>query len=829
MRSGLESPPRLQPKAALHLPHPHASIEGPRRFIQLVSHAPHIPHHARALTIDKHPDPRWITDGAVLFPAILAKFINLERLAIHVGTRNAFQWTESPAAFKDALREAVTSKVTTLRLHRVWFSRGSELAALLARPSSVTSLNLSTVFIDSEVDSAGDDAVVPLVHLRLRDLTENLERCLTQSKFISAHLRHLHISLDNLELETFRELMEANIQSLGANLEHLHLEYTGTSTGTRQITISPPTSHLTALRTLELTFLLPSKYLAAISTASNVQYQDWVLHMFRSPTFASPNLRLIVMNIRIPTHNEADMLFISSLHELDERIIALDVVPDVLVRLHSRANLRLLRVERQEQTTNHKRPSAEDAGVDENGGQCLNLTSARVRFNSDRYHRRYGYRDLTQRLDSDLVLTTISVALQPVPSLNLPPGASIYTSMSMAEPEPEMPLPQELVDLILDFVGDSQSLKSCALASSLLRGSSQKRLFASLTLMPQSKKRRRFTAEPFIELLSPHATHILRYVRVLTIKENPQPSGITDAVTLFPAVLPNLVNLERLVIDLQWTELPGSFKNALREATTSKVTALRLHNVHFTSSELAALLSRPSSVTSLGLSRVFISEVDSAGGVVPLTHLRLSHLTENLERWLTQSEFISAHLRHLHISFLDDIELEIFHELMETNIQSLGANLEHLHLECTGTHQIAISPPTCQPLTALRTLELTLLLPSKYLASVTPDINVQYQDWVLHMFRSPSFASASPNLQRIVMNIRIPTHNEADMFFISNLHELDERIIALDVVPDVVVRLHSKLDFHGRWRANLRLRAERQVKDTFPFSYQRGMLWIELL
>ncbi|KAJ7059218.1 hypothetical protein C8F01DRAFT_1254904 [Mycena amicta] len=399
----------------------------------------------------------------------------------------------------------------------------------------------------------------------------------------------------------------------------------------------------------------------------------------------------------------------------------------------------------------------------------------------------------------------------------------------MAEPDPQMPLPQELIDLILDFVGDSQSLKSCALASSLLRGSSQKRLFTSLTLMPQSKG-----PEAFIQLVS-HAPHIPHHVRVLTIDEHPNPRWITDGAVLFPAILAKFINLERLAIHVgtqnafQWTESPAAFKDALREAVTSKVTTLRLHRVWFShSSELAALLARPSSLTSLNLSAIFIDEVDSAGddAVVPLAHLRLSHLTGNLERCLTQSKFISAHLRHLHISFDDVTQLQHFRTLLETNVQFLGANLEHLHLECTGTRRIAMSP-TSQPLTALRTLELTLLLPSKYLAAVTPGINVQYQDWMLHMFRSPSFAS--PNLQRIVMNIRIPTHNEADMFFISNLHELDERIIALDVVPDVVVRLHSKLDFHGRWRANLRLRVERQVKDTFPFLYQRGMLRIELL
>ncbi|KAJ7453759.1 hypothetical protein FB451DRAFT_1280741 [Mycena latifolia] len=132
-------------------------------------------------------------------------------------------------------------------------------------------------------------------------------------------------------------------------------------------------------------------------------------------------------------------------------------------------------------------------------------------------------------------------------------------------------LPQELLDAIVGEVDDVSALKSCSLAGSLMRDTSQRILLSSLKLTTAYLPPR-WPADPqrpnyreAVRLLE-DSPHIAEYITRLTIEL----SQLHEHIQSLQQVLSKLGNVRRCIVgggsdDFQWEDLPPSFASALLE------------------------------------------------------------------------------------------------------------------------------------------------------------------------------------------------------------------------------------------------------------------------
>ncbi|KAJ7168352.1 hypothetical protein C8R43DRAFT_984087 [Mycena crocata] len=133
------------------------------------------------------------------------------------------------------------------------------------------------------------------------------------------------------------------------------------------------------------------------------------------------------------------------------------------------------------------------------------------------------------------------------------------------------PLPQELIDIIIDAIQDDRaSLKTCSYVSFPFKKSSQRHLFSHITLLPPRSARRPTQCQKLHEILL-ETPHLASYSTSLEILEGYQPSVSGVSVKLpwvtsesaLELVLP-LLPLRRFSLFCSW---PGSLLSLALPAT----------------------------------------------------------------------------------------------------------------------------------------------------------------------------------------------------------------------------------------------------------------------
>ncbi|KAJ7059219.1 hypothetical protein C8F01DRAFT_275194 [Mycena amicta] len=412
-------------------------------------------------------------------------------------------------------------------------------------------------------------------------------------------------------------------------------------------------------------------------------------------------------------------------------------------------------------------------------------------------------------------------------------------------------LPQELIDHIVSLVDDTRTLKLCALAGSVLRATSQRRLFAELTIMPSSissaEENPPLTPTNLLEMLL-HSPHIQTYIRSLTLRlsdDSPYRAvWINDP--LLPSILGKFDNLTSLTVAkiiigatnpiprLYWAMFPPTFKQAVEGLlAVPSLETLRLQQLLFVhTEELLGLVRQAPSLKELQFSCVSAEDIAHHAGPSPALELSVSRLSVD---WLTR-DLVHAltrivkpdHLRYIHA----DAEGDNLQQLLGT----VGKRLEHLHVQCTHYRPLDACPDI-RNLSNLQTLELTLVLPSQYLPNhVVSTTSTHYEMWLLRMMQIVSRANERLGIRRIIINIQLQTPYEADFSFVSRLQPLDllfmqsfpvlqELVVRLGIGPDARFHDTPAIGANARWR----MRGEVEVRAAFTVLNEKGMVTVEVL
>ncbi|KAJ7290352.1 hypothetical protein C8J57DRAFT_1705766 [Mycena rebaudengoi] len=166
-------------------------------------------------------------------------------------------------------------------------------------------------------------------------------------------------------------------------------------------------------------------------------------------------------------------------------------------------------------------------------------------------------------------------------------------------------LPQELVDNIVDHIGDRKSLRSCSTVAMRFVEPCQQRMFRRLRLDLKLEARQLFLAA------SPHIAFYTKDLLIfLPVKEDEQRALVS--------VLHSLPNIARLLVighNLRWSQLDEGLRRALQDVIARpSVHTLNIHNLDDISP--AFFRSAISSVSTLMWNRVHFSADDEISGGV---------------------------------------------------------------------------------------------------------------------------------------------------------------------------------------------------------------------
>ncbi|KAJ7653166.1 hypothetical protein DFH06DRAFT_1204869 [Mycena polygramma] len=380
-------------------------------------------------------------------------------------------------------------------------------------------------------------------------------------------------------------------------------------------------------------------------------------------------------------------------------------------------------------------------------------------------------------------------------------------------------LPQELIDLILDFT-DKKSLKACARAARSFRHTSQKHIFSDITLKPVSRllwdRSRYLTLKGFAQILSA-SPHLALNVRSLTLVEGTglgsTPWIRTDTV---PPILSMLVNLTKISLEspdmlwLDWDSFPATLVTALHSTfSLPSLTSVRLHHVHFKrSTELVSLLRCCTTIDCLDLGGVSVSIGHGLEDLYLGPSLSSLILGSSLPLLYSVARTIDVRsVRHLQTTVsTPEVETEIQHILGGTG------NLQHYHVVLSHHHTTSII--NLQSLPHLRTLELTL----SFLFEVSPDAYdpVGWAENILATVSKPC------HIAHVILNVNI---DEKDLPYLYRLENLEPLLVAPEMASlrKLTVNLDSlELDFNIYG-------CQGDICDAFPILCDRDMLEMDFL
>ncbi|KAJ6493995.1 hypothetical protein C8R47DRAFT_1117998, partial [Mycena vitilis] len=391
--------------------------------------------------------------------------------------------------------------------------------------------------------------------------------------------------------------------------------------------------------------------------------------------------------------------------------------------------------------------------------------------------------------------------------------------MAIDSKEPQT-LPQELIDLILDFT-DKKSLNACARAARSFRHTSQKHIFSDITLKPVSRllwaRSRYLTLKGFAQILLT-SPHLALNVRSLTLVEGTglgsTPWIRTDTV---PPILSMLVNLAKISLKspdmlwLDWDSFPAPLVTALHSIfSLPSLTSVRLHHIHFKqSTELISLLRCCTNIDRLDLGGVSVTSMGNGLQALDFGP-SLSSLTlgPSLPVLYSVARAIDVRsVRHLRTTVsTPEVETEIQHLLSGTG------NLQHYHVVLSHHHTTSII--NLQGLSHLRTLEITL----SFLFEVSPDAYdpVGWAENILATVPKPC------QIEYVILNVNI---DEKDLPYLYRLENLEPFLIAPEMASlrKLTVNLDSlELDFNIYG-------CQGDICDAFPVLCDRDMLEMDFL
>ncbi|KAJ7450855.1 hypothetical protein FB451DRAFT_1410179 [Mycena latifolia] len=184
------------------------------------------------------------------------------------------------------------------------------------------------------------------------------------------------------------------------------------------------------------------------------------------------------------------------------------------------------------------------------------------------------------------------------------------------------PIPQELVDLIVDNLQDDIStLRCCSLTARAFVSSSQRHIFRKIQIIPPPVDNSQSSCQKLYKLLS-SSPHVAPLVEDLTIVLEPHTTWIMTGRTL-SLVLP-LLNPKRISLvenappgwnscgkfSMNWNKLGRTLKYALSDAFSSP----RFESVHLrgivveSPRQLLSLFSEASALRDMSLSRIYFTQ-----------------------------------------------------------------------------------------------------------------------------------------------------------------------------------------------------------------------------
>ncbi|KAF7310187.1 hypothetical protein MIND_00392300 [Mycena indigotica] len=233
-------------------------------------------------------------------------------------------------------------------------------------------------------------------------------------------------------------------------------------------------------------------------------------------------------------------------------------------------------------------------------------------------------------------------------------------------PSATFALPQELVDIIVPIVADHSSLKACCLVSRSFCAPAQRRLFASLELLPSSMAwQEDYLALASLDALQTQSPQISGYVRRLTIDLR----GPWLADDAFSRVLRRFDRLTTLVLDselhsirrlrqpLEWMLLPLPAQAALRHIMAQPtLTSLTLRGIQFAVfSELRDAFEGRTQLRQLLVDNVSLSKLQDDSD--PGSNTAGTLLLDSLSIFTEAASFIRHLPTLLHIPALRGMEL----------------------------------------------------------------------------------------------------------------------------------------------------------------------------
>ncbi|CAK5277941.1 unnamed protein product [Mycena citricolor] len=383
-------------------------------------------------------------------------------------------------------------------------------------------------------------------------------------------------------------------------------------------------------------------------------------------------------------------------------------------------------------------------------------------------------------------------------------------------------LPQELIDLILDLVTDQTTLKTCAIVSRSFRGTSQKKIFASISVVPLSRSHKpKLTLNNLSQILY-RSPHLAAHVHSLTLVEGTD-SGSPPWMSskYLPIVLSMLANLTHISIEasrcFDWEILPESSIIAIQTTfLLPSLTSIRFHNLEFTwGSDLIALLQCAQRAATLVFSQVYVGAGEDLTDIVVLdsrscvTSLRLDPFSPPLMHSLAIGVNLSQ-LKSLHTT-VDSPEMEAEVQGLLASLPSLETYHIHLTHHMSDTNFIDLSS-----LSRLHTLEVTLTF--EFLTSPTGYDPVGWVGRILARVSQPS------HVRTVILNIHV---DENDLDYLARLNSLEAVILnptsGLFSMRTLTIRLISlELDFDI-------CGGERSIQEALPLIQARDSLQIELL
>ncbi|KAF7367272.1 hypothetical protein MSAN_00789100 [Mycena sanguinolenta] len=337
-------------------------------------------------------------------------------------------------------------------------------------------------------------------------------------------------------------------------------------------------------------------------------------------------------------------------------------------------------------------------------------------------------------------------------------------------------IPQELVDAIVNEVGEIETLKACSLVASTFRHPSRRLLLSSLTIEATKDH------TPLSRLFS-ESPYIAKYVVCLTIKTPVNGKASLD-VECFSSILANLQNVRGCTLEGEWHS-PDDKHNSrdskippllLDFLARQPLRELRLTHIELTPAVLWAFVA---AVPVLCFQDVSMQEATTdtiAPAAVtspPFFNSLVLSFGADVGRFLSRPENISCvtKLRHLSIKGYFHFQDAVWFDPL---IQAASATLEHIQFDCS-TRASQPWPVALPPFPALGTVQFSI---PGMVSGIEKTVVISEAVKSLSSLATPQM---SPALANIIVNqwdTSLGTFNRDESLYVPLMRKLDAVLMA---------------------------------------------------